>query len=67
MDGIKYFKVGATGTPDGDQHISVLLVGDEWTLETRMTPLVAFRLAQELIRAAKRIGLPNGIVHQEIP
>lgn len=67
MDGIKYFQVGATGTPDGDQHISVFLDGDDWTLETRITPLAAFRLAQELVRAAKRIGLPDGLVDPEIP
>lgn len=67
MEGILYFTVGATGTPEGDQHIAVMFEGLDWTLQTRISAIAAFRLGQELIRAAHRIGLPAGTVDQEIP
>lgn len=67
MEGIVYFKVGVMRTPEGDAHIACLLDGHDWTLDTRINVITAFRLGQELIRAAKTIGLPAGTVDVETP
>lgn len=67
MMGITYFKVGVMRTPAGGTHIATLLDGQDWTLDTRISVITALRLGQELIRAAKSIGLPAGTVDLETP
>lgn len=44
--------------PDDDGSVVLMLDGREYTFETSLDPLLAFRLGQALVRVARQIGLP---------
>lgn len=47
--------------PDDDGEIKVMLVGCEYTFESRLNALTAFRLGQALVRLSRKLGLPDGL------
>lgn len=67
MNGVVYFKVRRERDPEGGDDLVVLLDGQEFTFESRLTPLLAYRLGQELIRVSKEMGMPGDIADPEVP
>jgi hypothetical protein len=52
--------------PDDDGSIVLMLDGHEYTFETRLDALLAFRLGQSLVRLSRKLGLPDGLADPSV-
>jgi hypothetical protein len=66
MEHTHWGTVSIVSEPDGGNYIVLMLDGREYTFESHLAPLMAFRIGQDLVRAARNIGLPGGIVDAEV-
>lgn len=58
----EWYKVEVDAQPDGDGNLSFTLDYHDCTFETRISPEMAYRLAESLIQAAEGVGLADGFV-----
>ena len=52
--------------PDDDGWITLTLDGHEYTFETRLPGLLAFRLGQALVRLSRKLSLPVDLDDPEV-
>ena len=59
-------EVSMTVRPDDAGTIELMLDGAEYTFRANLNSLLAFRLGQALIKVARQLGLPDGMVDTEV-
>jgi len=55
----EWFKVTVGSEPDSDGNLNILLDYHDCTFETRISPAMAYRLAESLVTSAEAAGLPG--------